>query len=121
MIWTMRGAIGGVAASLLVVVWVAVGARPGEGVTGSEILIGLEGPTGGFASDEENLGMQLVMRLVNDEGGVHGRRLVARGYPRQGGAAVDEAVANARRVVDQDGVFLIPRNRTPRASSSTGA
>lgn len=77
------------------------------GVSDDAILIGLEGPANSFAIDEENLEMRLVIRQFNDQGGIHGRRLEDRGYPRQGGAAIDEAVANARRLVEDDGVFLL--------------
>lgn len=85
------------------------GSRPSEseGVTDTTILVGVEGPVGSFSSDEENLGMDLAIREVNDRGGVHGRRLMARGYPRGGGAAGDEQVENARRLIDEDRVFLI--------------
>ena len=83
-------------------------ARPVEpGVTDDSVLIGMEGDAQSFSVDEENLGMHLVIAEVNDAGGVHGRVLVSRAYPRSGGAAADEAVANARRLVDEDGVFLL--------------
>jgi ABC-type branched-subunit amino acid transport system substrate-binding protein len=80
---------------------------PGRGVAAEPILIGIEGDTGSFSSDEENLGMRLVMADVNARGGIHGRRLEARGYPRKGGGATDESVENARRLVEDDGVFLL--------------
>ncbi len=77
-----------------------------RGVTADRILIGVEAETASFSSDEENLGMRLVIADVNARGGIHGRRLEARGYPRSGGAAADESLANARRLID-DGVFLL--------------
>lgn len=77
------------------------------GLTDDTILIGMEGPANSFSVDEENLGMRIVVQQVNDDGGIHGRRLVLRGYPRSGGAAADQAVANARRLVDSDQVFLL--------------
>ncbi len=88
-----------------------------QGVSETEILIGIEGDTNSFASDEENLGMRLVMQAVNDAGGVLGRTLVARSYPRSGGAASDEAIANVKRLVEQDRVFLIFNHGGP---ASTG-
>jgi branched-chain amino acid transport system substrate-binding protein len=88
-----------------------------QGVSDDEILIGIEGNTNSFASDEENLGMRLLMQSVNDAGGVHGRKLVARSYPRAGGAASDEAIANVKRLVEQDHVFLIFNHGGP---ASTG-
>ena len=84
-----------------------IGQAPSRGVTSEQILVGLEGATDSFSSDEENLGMRLVMAELNARGGVHGRRLVERSYPRQGGAAIDEGVANARRLIEEDGVFLL--------------
>ncbi len=85
----------------------AQGPAPAKGVTADQILVGLEGPTDSFSSDEENLGMRLLMAEVNARGGIHGRRLVERSYPRKGGAAIDEGVANARRLIEEDGVFLL--------------
>ncbi|HQZ37648.1 MAG TPA: ABC transporter substrate-binding protein [Vicinamibacterales bacterium] len=82
-------------------------ATPVRGVTADRILIGLEADTASFSSDEENLGMRLVMAEVNARGGIEGRRLEARGYARQDGAAIDEQVANARHLVEEDGVFLL--------------
>ena len=84
----------------------AVPATP-NGVTADQVLIGLEGATNSFSSDEENLGMRLVMAEINARGGIHGRRLVERSYPRPGGAAIDEGVANARRLIEDDRVFLL--------------
>jgi branched-chain amino acid transport system substrate-binding protein len=83
------------------------GPAPSRGVTADQILIGIEGATNSFSSDEENLGMRLVMAEVNARGGIHGRRLVERSYPRKGGAAIDEGVANAQRLIEGDGVFLL--------------
>jgi branched-chain amino acid transport system substrate-binding protein len=78
-----------------------------QGVTGDRILIGMEGPANSFSVDEENLGMRLVIRQVNDSGGVHGRRLVERAYPRGTADSVGQAVRNAKRLVEEDGVFLL--------------
>ena len=83
------------------------GQAPARGVTGDQILVGLEGATDSFSSDEENLGMRLAMAEVNARGGIHGRRLIERSYPRKGGAAIDEGVANARRLIEEDAVFLL--------------
>lgn len=77
------------------------------GVTDDTILIGMEGQVNSFSVDEENRGMHLVIQEVNDRGGIHGRRLEARAYPRAGGAAADEAVANARRLIEEDEVLLL--------------
>jgi branched-chain amino acid transport system substrate-binding protein len=78
-----------------------------QGVTEDSILIGMEGPANSFSVDEENLGMRLVIRQVNEAGGIHGRRLVERAYPRGTKDSVGQAVGNAKRLVEQDGVFLL--------------
>jgi|GEM_PF-1368231 ABC-type branched-subunit amino acid transport system substrate-binding protein len=102
----------GLSAWLVRVIVVGLVATPLEAqsptaVSADRVLIGMEAETGVFPVDEENVGMRLVIREVNDAGGVHGRALEVRGYPRAGGAAVDQAVANARRLVDEDGVFFL--------------
>ena len=80
---------------------------PLQGVTEDTILIGMEGPAQSFSVDEENLGMRLVIERVNARGGIHGRRLVAKGYPRGTENFVEQAVTNAKRLVEEDGVFLL--------------
>jgi ABC-type branched-subunit amino acid transport system substrate-binding protein len=79
--------------------------RDRTGVSAARILIGVEGTTGSFSVDEENLGMRLVIAEVNAGGGVHGRMLETRGYSR--GPAIEDSMANVRREVEEDGVFLI--------------
>ncbi|MEM7503015.1 MAG: ABC transporter substrate-binding protein [Pseudomonadota bacterium] len=78
-----------------------------QGVSDDDILIGMEGEAQSFSVDEENLGMRLVMRHVNAAGGVHGRRLVEIAYPRDPSRAVESQVANARRLIEKDDVFLL--------------
>jgi ABC-type branched-subunit amino acid transport system substrate-binding protein len=78
-----------------------------QGVTDDRILIGMEGPANSFSVDEENLGMRLVIRQANESGGVHGRMLVEKAYPRGSDEPVGQAVRNAQRLVEQDGVFLL--------------
>lgn len=78
-----------------------------QGVTDDRILIGMEGPANSFSVDEENLGMRLVIRQANESGGVHGRTLVEKAYPRGSDDPVGQAVTNAQRLVEQDGVFLL--------------
>ena len=106
------------AAVALGTVWLSgAGRQAGAGVTDKTILIGVEGPTQAFASDEENLGMALVVRDVNAKGGVHGRLLDVRSYPRSGAAAPDEALVNVKRLVERDGVFLIFNHGGPQSMS----
>ncbi len=77
------------------------------GVTDESIPIGMEGPAQSFPVDEENLGMRLVVREVNESGGINGRELVERSYPRGTEDPVGDGVRNARRLVEEDGVFLL--------------
>ena len=78
-----------------------------QGVTDNSILIGMEGAANSFSVDEENLGMRLVIKHVNASGGVHGRLIHERAYPRGTQDSVDQAVRNAIRLVEQDKVFLL--------------
>ena len=74
---------------------------------GDSILIGMEGPASSFAVDEENLGMRLVIREINDGGGIHGWKLVEKSYPRGNADPVADEIRNAKRLVEEDGVFLL--------------
>ncbi len=78
-----------------------------QGVTPDSIVIGMEGPANSFSVDEENLGMHLVIRQVNDDGGIHGRRLQVVARSRGRDNPVEQAVDNARRLVEEDGAFLL--------------
>lgn len=78
-----------------------------QGVADDAIIIGMEGPAHSFAVDEENLGMRLVIRHVNARGGVHGRRLRTMEYSRGRIDPVRQQVANAKRLIEQDDVFLL--------------
>jgi len=78
-----------------------------QGVTDDAILIGMDGPAQSFSADEENLGMRLVMKHVNATGGVHGRLLAERSYPRGTENSVDKQLANVRMLVEKDEVFLL--------------
>jgi branched-chain amino acid transport system substrate-binding protein len=90
-----------------------------QGITADAILIGMEGPANSFAVDEENLGMRVLMLEVNETGGIHGRKLFEKSYPRESDAVADE-VRNAKRLVEDDGVFLLFNFGGP-ASISIGA
>ena len=78
-----------------------------QGVTSDAIVIGMEAEAFSFSVDEENLGMRLVIRDVNENGGIHGRRMEIRAYDRDPSDSVASSVANARRLVEDDGVFLL--------------
>jgi len=76
-----------------------------QGVTDESILIGMEGPANSFSVDEENLGMHLVIRHANANGGIHGRKLVAVTRSRGTEDPVSQGVANARLLVEEDDVL----------------
>jgi len=78
-----------------------------QGVTDSNILIGMEGAAQSFSTDEENLGMHLVIKRVNDEGGIHGRKITVKAYPRGRDNIVPTAVENVKRLNEEDQVFLL--------------
>ena len=78
-----------------------------QGVTDDTIVIGMEASVESFSASEQNLGMRLVMQHVNATGGIHGRRLVEHGYPRTLENYVEKQVANVKRMVEEDDVFLL--------------
>ena len=78
-----------------------------QGVTDDSILIGMEGPSQSFSIDEENLGMRLMIAEVNATGGIHGRRLVEVSYSRGTDKPLEQQQINVRRLVEDDGVFLL--------------
>ena len=78
-----------------------------QGVSDSNILIGMEGPAQSFSTDEENLGMRLVIRHVNAQGGIHGRKIEVAAYPRSRENIVEQALENVKRLDEEDEVFLL--------------
>ena len=73
-----------------------------NGVTDDSVLIGVQGQGGSFSGDEENFGMELAIKLINDQGGIHGRKLQALGYPGN-----IDPVIHAKRLTEEDKVFCI--------------
>lgn len=78
-----------------------------HGVSDDAILIGMEQSVESFSAEEENLGMRLVIKHVNASGGIHGRKLTDHGYSRSGENYVEKQLANVRRLVEEDDVFLL--------------
>ena len=78
-----------------------------QGITSDTIVIGMEGAAQSFAVDQENLGMRLAIRHVNSRGGIHGRRLIEKSYPRGTSNAIETQIANVKRLVEDDQVFLL--------------
>jgi len=78
-----------------------------QGVSNDAVIIGMEKEVQSFAAEEENLGMRLVIAHTNDQGGVHGRMLVEKGYARPRENYIKHQLANAKRLVEEDGVFML--------------
>ena len=78
-----------------------------RGVTSTTITLGLEEQVNSFSADEENLGFRLAFQEANAAGPIHGRTIAWKGYPRGGGDAAAAAVANATRLIDDDGVLAL--------------
>ena len=79
-----------------------------QGVTKDEVLLGtiqdLSGPLAGYGKDVRN-GMNLRISEINEQGGVHGRKL--RLILEDNGYDPKRAVLAAQKLVNQDKVFLI--------------
>jgi branched-chain amino acid transport system substrate-binding protein len=94
--------------SLIALATAAFAAQANQGVTKTEILVGsiqdFSGPLAGYGKQARN-GMQLRVEELNEQGGVHGRKIVLKfedsGYdPRR-------AVLAAQKLVNQDKVFIV--------------
>ncbi|PKO66177.1 MAG: ABC transporter substrate-binding protein [Betaproteobacteria bacterium HGW-Betaproteobacteria-16] len=79
-----------------------------QGVSKDQLLIGtildLSGPLAGYGKDLRN-GMNLRIAEVNEQGGVHGRKLVLR--VEDNGYDPKRAVLAAQKLVNQDKVFIM--------------
>ncbi len=101
----MRTVIG-----ICLVVALGLGAAAGaqeRGVTGEEVVIGTSMPLSGPAAywGAVGRGMEAYARFLNDQGGVHGRRL--RVVVRDDAYLPPRAAANVRELVERVGVFAI--------------
>ncbi len=78
-----------------------------RGVTDTEIVIGSWGPQTGPAAlwGSVNRGMETYFRMINDAGGIHGRKL--RLEHRDDGYQPQRTAAIARELVEQEQVFAI--------------
>ena len=79
-----------------------------QGVSKSEITLGtiqdLSGPLAGYGKAARN-GMQLRIDEINEQGGVHGRKLVLK--VEDSGYDPKRAVLAAQKLVNQDKIFLM--------------
>lgn len=107
--------------TLLLALCVLLAAGPAAaadpGVTDTEILVGgsnsFSGPLAFTGEQITKYGADLYFRVVNDGGGIHGRKLRTVWY--DDGYRPQDAVANTKKLVEQDKVFaiLIPQGSPP--------
>jgi branched-chain amino acid transport system substrate-binding protein len=94
---------------LALAVLAAVPARAQQGVTDAEIVLGcsnsFSGPLAFSGEQATKFGVDLYVKAVNDDGGVLGRSVRTVYY--DDGYRPQEAVANTKKLVEQDGVFAI--------------
>lgn len=97
------------ALAMMVVVSLAAGAIGQErGVTPTEIVLGTTMPLSGPAAlwgVPVSGGMDALLRTINDQGGIHGRKL--RLIVKDDGYLPPRAVTNTRELVERDGVFAL--------------
>lgn len=90
-------------------------AEPGVGDT--TIVLGgstaLSGPLGFTGEQLTKYGVELYFRVINDAGGIHGRKVRTVFY--DDGQRPADAVANTRKLVEQEGVFaiIVPQGWAP--------
>ena len=91
--------------------WGSAGAEDVPGVTDDEIRVGmitdLTGPLA-FLGQESRAGLELYLRHINDQGGVHGRKL--RLFAEDDGYRPPRSIAAFRKLVDRDHVFCFVLN-----------
>ena len=86
----------------------AVQAAEPQGVNKTEIVVGtiqdLSGPLAGYGKQARN-GMQLRIEELNEQGGVHGRRIKL--LVEDSGYDPKKAVLAAQKLVNQDKIFIM--------------
>lgn len=102
---------------LLIIPFAATGLYAEVGVTESSVLVGcsnsFSGPLVYPGTQLVNNGLEAYFAYVNEKGGVHGRKILSQYY--DDGYKPQNAVANTKRLVEQDKVFAI------LSSQGTGA
>src|SRR5687767_2204244 len=87
----------------------AVPAAAQQGVTDTEIVLGCSnsftGPLAFTGEQATKFGVDLYFKAVNDAGGIHGRKVRTVYY--DDGYKPQEAVANTRKLVEQDKIFAV--------------
>jgi branched-chain amino acid transport system substrate-binding protein len=102
---------------LLIVTLSARRAVAEPGVSDSEIVLGgsnsFSGPLAFTGEQITKFGVDLYFRVVNDAGGIHGRKVRTVYY--DDGYRPQDAVANTKKLVEQDRIFaiVIPQGSPP--------
>jgi branched-chain amino acid transport system substrate-binding protein len=95
--------------ALLAVVMSAPEVAARTGVTDSEIVLGcsnsFSGPLAFTGEQATKYGVDLYVKVVNDAGGIHGRKIRTIYY--DDGYRPQQAVANTKKLVEQDGIFAV--------------
>jgi ABC-type branched-subunit amino acid transport system substrate-binding protein len=86
-----------------------------QGITENTILVGMESEAHSFSVNEENLGFRLAFEEANRSGGIHGRRIEIRALSRGDNDRVAQSVANAKKLAEEDGVFMLVNFGGPAA------
>jgi branched-chain amino acid transport system substrate-binding protein len=83
-------------------------ADPDNGITADEVKIGASLPlSGSLAAMGKSVdeGLQVFLSMVNENGGVHGRKISAKTYDDE--YKPDKAVANSKLLIERDKVFAV--------------
>jgi branched-chain amino acid transport system substrate-binding protein len=95
--------------ALLAVLMSAPEVAARTGVTDSEIVLGcsnsFSGPLAFTGEQATKYGVDLYLKVVNDAGGIHGRKIRTIYY--DDGYRPQQAVANTKKLVEQDGIFAV--------------
>ena len=94
---------------IAVLLLAAAPAAAQQGVTDAEIVLGcsnsFSGPLAFTGEQATKFGVDLYFKVVNDAGGIHGRKLRTVYY--DDGYKPQDAVANTRKLVEQDKIFAV--------------
>lgn len=95
--------------SLIAVVMLAAPVAAQQGVSDTEIVLGcsnsFSGPLAFTGEQATKFGVDLYVRVVNEAGGIHGRKIRTVYY--DDGYKPQDAVANTRKLVEQDRIFAV--------------
>ena len=110
-----------VAFLIAMLTWAAGPVAAQQGVTDTEIVLGcsnsFSGPLAFTGEQATKFGVDLYLKVVNDGGGINGRKVRTVYY--DDGYKPQEAVANTKKLVEQDHVFAViaPQGTAPVAAT----